>query len=54
MEEDPEPVSRQAKLDALRDVARYRPRVTLGIVALYQAVRILLTLGAGVVGHRTP
>ena len=34
MEEDPEPVSRRAKLEALRDVARYRPRVTLGIVAL--------------------
>ncbi|SMO80106.1 ABC transporter ATP-binding protein [Halorubrum cibi] len=42
---DPEPVSRRAKLDALRDVARYNPKYTAAVVLLGIAAAVLEGVG---------
>ena len=39
--EDSEPISRRKKIDALLDVARYKPRFTAGIVLLGSVTRII-------------
>ena len=43
-----EPVSRQEKLAALRDVARYKPRFTIGIIGLGIVAAILEGVGLSV------
>jgi subfamily B ATP-binding cassette protein MsbA len=44
---DPEPVSRRAKLDALRDVAKYKPRYTTAVIILGIVAAVLEGVGLG-------
>jgi len=44
---DPEPVSRRAKLDALRDVAKYNPKYTAAVVMLAIVAAVLEGIGLG-------
>lgn len=43
--EDSEPISRRKKIDALLDVARYKPRFTAGIVLLGVVAAVLEGVG---------